>query len=261
MLLAVDIGNSSITVGGFRQGAEPVFTIRFASEEHRSADEYANTLRQVLRMRNIQPEEITDCAIASVVPPLTYVLEQALQRINPCKVLTVGAGVRTGFAVRTDSPGEVGADIIANTAYAVKAANGPAILVDIGTATTVFAVNAKKELVGGVILPGVRSSLDSLRSSTAQLPAVALEPPKQPIGTNTATCISTGVLMGHAFAIDGFIRRFTQLPEMQNPIVFATGGLSNLILPLCEHTLQAEPFLTLKGLRVIYENTRKTQVC
>lgn len=260
MLLTVDIGNSSITVGGFREGAEPVFTLRFAAEEHRSADEYANTLRQVLRMRQVEPEEITDCAIASVVPPLTHLLEQAIRRISPCKVLTVGAGVKTGFSVRTDAPSEVGADIIANAAAAVKAA-APAIIVDIGTATTVFAVNDQKELIGGVILPGIASSLEGLRSSTAQLPIVALEPPKKPICKNTADCISTGVLLGHAFSIDGFIGRFSAEPEMKDPIIFATGGLANLITPLCKTAMQSEPFLTLKGLRIIYENTRKKKVC
>ncbi len=257
MLLAVDIGNSSITVGGFREDAEPVFSMRFAAGEHRSADEYAATLRQVLRMRNVEPEEITDCAIASVVPPLTHILEQALQLIHPCRVLTVGAGVKTGFSIRTDAPSEVGADIIANAAAAVKE-GVPAIIVDIGTATTVFAVNSRKELIGGVILPGISSSLAGLRSSTAQLPIVALEPLKKAIGKNTAECISIGVLQGHAFSVDGFIDRFSAEAGMENPQIIATGGLCNLLLPLCNHNnIKAEPFLTLKGLRVIYENTRK----
>lgn len=260
MLLAVDIGNSSITVGGFREGAEPVFSMRFSAGEHRSADEYANTLRQVLKIRGVEPEEITDCAIASVVPPLTHILEQALQLISPCRVLTVGAGVKTGFSVRTDAPSEVGADIIANVAAAVQW-GAPAIIVDMGTATTVFALNAKKELTGGVILPGIRSSLDGLRSSTAQLPVVALEAPQKTIGKNTADCISIGVLQGHAFAVDGFIDAILPENGMEGAKIYATGGLCNLVVPACRHEMQAEPFLTLKGLRVIYENTRKKQVC
>lgn len=260
MLLAVDIGNSSITVGGFREEAEPVFSMRFSAEEHRTADEYANTLRQVLKMRNIEPGEITDCAIASVVPPLTPILEQALQLICPCRVLTVGSGVKTGFSVRTDAPSEVGADIIANVAAAVQWST-PAILVDMGTATTIFAVNDRKELIGGFILPGTRSSLDGLRSSTAQLPVVALQASQKSIGKNTADCISMGVLQGHAFAVDGFIDLMLQQEGMEDAKIFATGGLCNLVLPACRHEMQAEPFLTLKGLRVIYENTRKKKVC
>lgn len=259
MLLTVDIGNSSITVGGFREGAEPVFTLRFSAGEPRSADEYANTLRQVLRMKNIEPAELTDCAVASVVPPLTHAFLQALQLVNPCRVLTVGAGVKTGFSIRTDAPSEVGADIVANAAAAVGM-GAPVILVDFGTATTVFAVNGKKELIGGVILPGISSSLEGLRRSTAQLPVVALEQPKTPLAKNTAGCISTGVLLGHAFAVDGFVREFSALPQMEGATVVATGGLCNLVMPLCKSTMRAEPFLTLKGLRVIYENTRKKQV-
>lgn len=256
MLLAVDIGNSSITVGGFCEAEEPLFTVRFSAGEHRSADEYANMLRQTLEQKGIEPEGVTDCAIASVVPPLTHTFEQALKQLSPCRVLTVGAGVKTGFSVRTDAPSEVGADIIANTAAAVKA-GVPCIIVDMGTATTVFAVNGKKELIGGTILPGIRSSLEGLRSATAQLPVVALELPKKQIAKNTADCISIGVLQGHAFAIDGFIEAFKKELGTEAAAVIATGGLSTLILPLCKEEIKAEPYLTLKGLRVIYENTRK----
>ena len=261
MLLAVDIGNSSTTVGGFAGGDEPVFTVRFASEEHRTADEYAASLREALFQKGISLEEITDAAIASVVPPLSTVWERALQQLCPGRVLSVGPGVKTGFSIRTDAPGEVGADIIANAAAAALR-DRPMILVDIGTATTVFALNGKKELIGGVILPGVRSSMESLRSSTAQLPIVALERPKKPMGKNTAECISTGVLLGHAFSIDGFIGRFAAEPGMEGAGVVATGGgLLDLLLPLCQKQMEPEPYLTLKGLRVIYEKTRKTKVC
>ena len=124
MLLAVDIGNSSITVGGFREDAAPLFTLRFAAGEPRSADEYANTLRQVLRMKKIEPEEISDCAIASVVPPLTHTVAQAIGQVCPCRLLTVGPGIKTGFSIRTDAPSEVGADIIANAAAAAAQADG-----------------------------------------------------------------------------------------------------------------------------------------
>lgn len=255
MLLAVDIGNSSITVGGFREEEEPFFSIRFGSGEQRTADEYAAALRQALGLRGAEPAEITGCAIASVVPVLTHTIRQAVQMVQACRILTVGAGVKTGIAIRTDAPGEVGADIVANAAAAAGKAPGAAIIVDAGTATTIFAVNNRRELIGGAILPGIRPSLEGLRASTAQLPIVALEPPKSPIGWNTAACISTGVLLGHAFSVDGFIDRMAAEPGMEEPTVFATGGLSNLILPLCSHTMVSEPFLTLKGLRVIYENT------
>lgn len=261
MLLAVDIGNSSITVGGFSAEAEPMFTIRFASEEHRSSDEYAAALREALTQRSIPLEAVTDGAIASVVPQLTVAWRGALEQLGCARVLIVGSGVKTGISIRTDAPSEVGADIIANAAAAAALVDGPAILVDIGTATTVFALNDKKELIGGAILPGLRSSMESLRASTAQLPAVVLDAPKQPIGKNTADCIASGVLWGQAFAIDGFIERFSAMEGMENAVVIATGGPASLVLPLCKAAIRKEPFLTLKGLRVIYEKTRKIKVC
>lgn len=260
MLLAVDIGNSSITMGGFREEAEPVFTLRFGAGEQRSADEYVHTLRQALQQQEIEAEEISDGAIASVVPALTHTLVRALELLGCQRVLTVGTGVKTGFSVRTDAPGEVGADIIANAAATVRRAEGAAIMVDIGTATTVFALNEKKELLGGAILPGIRSSLEGLRASTAQLPMVALEPSAKAIGKNTADCISNGVLLGHAFGIDGLIDRFAAEMGVDAPEVFVTGGPASLVVPHCRHTMRQEPFLTLKGLRVIYELTRKKKI-
>lgn len=260
MLLAVDIGNSSIAVGGFGREAEPLFTVRFSSAEHRTADEYAADLRKALEQHGIAPEAVTDGAIASVVPLLTQTMKDALERLGIRRVLTVGVGVKTGIAIRTDSPAELGADIIANAAAAATLTEGGAIILDIGTATTVFALNDKKELIGGAILPGIRSSLEGLRNATAQLPMVALSP-KDAMGKNTADCISSGVLWGHAMAIDGFIEKFSAMEGMGEPIVLATGGPASLILPLCGAEIQSQPFLTLKGLRVIYEKTRKTKVC
>lgn len=260
MLLAVDIGNSSIAVGGFAQGAEPLFTVRFSAQEHRTADEYAAALRSALEQNSIPSESVTDGAIASVVPHLTDTLRSALEQLGCTRVLTVGAGVKTGISIRTDAPSEVGADIIANAAAAATLTDGAAILVDIGTASTVFALNEKKELIGGAILPGIRSSLEGLRSATAQLPMVRLSS-RDALGKNTAECISGGVLWGHAFAVDGFIKQFSAMEGMENAAVFATGGPAELILPLCEAKMQKEPYLTLKGLRAIYEKTRKTKVC
>lgn len=260
MLLAVDIGNSSITVGGFAAETEPVFTVRFATDAHRSADEYAAALRGALVQYAIPLETVTDGAIASVVPPLTVVLRSALEQVGCKRVLIVGAGVKTGISIRTDAPSEVGADIIANAAAVATLAEGAAILLDIGTATTVFALNNRKELIGGSILPGIRSSLEGLRNATAQLPMVALSS-KEALGKNTAECISSGVLWGHAFAIDGFIEAFSALDGMENAVVVATGGPASLVLPFSRAEIKQEPFLTLKGLRVIYEKTRKTKVC
>lgn len=259
MLLAVDIGNTTISVGGFAADREPVFTLSLGAGEPRSADEYATLLRRELEGRGVDLTQVTHGAVASVVPHLTDSLVRALNALGCDKVLTVGAGVKTGISIRTDSPGEVGADIIANAAAAAQMTDGAAILVDLGTATTVFALNRKKELLGGAILPGIQASFAGLRRSTAQLPMVAPSKKIEPLGKNTADCIASGVVLGHAWSIDGLIAQYAQLLQ-EEPAVFVTGGLAQWVLPYCRRPMQAEPYLTLKGLRVIYEKTRKTTV-
>lgn len=259
MLLAVDIGNSSIKLGVFSDGEEPVFTVRFAADRVRSADEYAIFIQGVFRHRNTEPEEITDAVLSSVAPQLTHTMEQAIRQLFGRRALTVGAGVRTGFNIRTEAPAEIGADIIANTAAAVRLAGAPAIIADLGTATTVFALNGERVLVGGVILPGVGTGLEALRASAAQLPFVALEKPAAVIGRNTAESISSGLIEGHAICIDGFIDRFCEELGLQaeDVALFATGGCAPLVTDSCRHHFRIEPHLTLKGLRVILENTRR----
>lgn len=259
MLIAIDIGNSNIKIGGFLAEEEPIFTMSLSALEPRSADEYANALRMGLKEQGIELSKITDCAIASVVPPLTPLLVAAMKKLCSCRILELGPGVRTGISVRTDSPAEVGADIIANGAAAAAKSQGGAIIVDFGTATTIFAVNAKNELLGGAILTGLRASAESLRASAAQLPAVPLQASKELIGKNTAECIANGVLLGHLYAVEGFATRFCSLLG-GTPQLIATGGLASLILPHSTLGFQKEPHLTLKGLRIIYEKTRKIKI-
>ncbi|MBQ7095869.1 MAG: type III pantothenate kinase [Clostridia bacterium] len=259
MLIAIDIGNSNIKIGGFSAEEEPIFTMSLSALEPRSADEYANALRMGLKERKIELSKITDCAIASVVPALTPLMASAMQALCSCRILELGAGVRTGISVRTDSPAEVGADIIANAAAAAAKSQEGAIIADFGTATTIFAVNAKNELLGGAILTGLRASAESLRASAAQLPAVPLQAGKELIGKNTADCIANGVLLGHVYAIEGFAERFRALLGGA-PRLIATGGLASLILPHTTLGFEKDPHLTLKGLRIIYGKTRKIKI-
>lgn len=258
MLIAIDIGNSSIAVGVFGAGEEPICAFSLSAKEPRSADEYRHLLCASLEERGLDAKEMQDGAIASVVPMLTPAFEQALEMLCGRRPLMMGPGVKTGISIRTDSPGEVGADIIANAAAAAQAERG-AVIADFGTATTIFAINEKKELLGGAILPGIASSMESLRASTAQLPAVALRAGREPLGKNTADCIGSGVLLGQAFAIEGFARRYREILG-EDATLIATGGLASLILPHCALPFEEDANLTLKGLRVIYEKTRKIKV-
>lgn len=258
MLIAIDIGNSSIAAGVFAKAEEPLCTFAISAKEPRAADEYLHLLRSSLEEREIDLKEIKDGAIASVVPMLTPSFEQALEKLCGKRPMVLGAGVKTGISIRTDSPAEVGADIIANAAAAAKGERGT-VLVDFGTATTIFALSEKRELLGGAILPGISASMESLRYSTAQLPMVPLGAKKDPLGKNTADCISNGVVLGHAFSVDGFGRAYQALLGGDAALI-ATGGLAPLILPHCSLPFKEDQNLTLKGLREIYEKTRKIKV-
>ena len=257
MLLAIDIGNSNISAGVFGKGEEPLFCFSLSAKEARSADEYQHLILAALQEKGVQAGEIRDGAIASVVPMLTAPFEQALEAICGRRPLVLGAGVKTGIHIRTDAPFEVGADIIANAA-AAPCERG-AIIADFGTATTIFAVSKQRELLGGAILPGIASSMESLRAQTAQLPSVAPIAKGEPLGKNTAECIASGVLMGQAFAVDEFARRYGEILGGE-PMLLATGGLAPMVLPHCRLRFIQDQYLTLKGLRLIYEKTRKIAI-
>ncbi len=259
MLLAVDIGNSNITIGVFAGGPEPAFAYHLATDVSRSADEYAILILNIFKIRKLEPQAIDDAAVSSVVPQLTRVLEEAIRGLFHCRVLTIGAGVKTGFNIRTEAPAEVGADIIANAAAALARVGPPAGIADLGTVTTIFALDRRSVLVGGVILPGVYASLEGLRSSTAQLPYVSLKQPASVIGRNTADCICSGLVLGHAISLDGFTDRFMAELKLEpaETALLATGGAAPLILGACRHHFQYDPHLTLKGLSAIFENTRQ----
>ena len=255
MLLAVDIVNSSITIGGFREEAEPVFTLRFGAGEQRSADEYVHTLRQALQQQEIEAEEISDGAIASVVPALTHTLVRALELLGCQRVLTVGAGVKTGFSVRTDAPGEVGADIIAASVAVHNIYGSPSLIIDMGTATKMTVLNHKGAFIGTSIIPGVIMGLSALSERTAQLPRISLELPHSIIAKNTADCMRSGVLYGNAAMVDGMIDRINE--EFGEKLtVYATGGMASTVIPLCRHNIITDEHLVLRGLNILYRKNR-----
>lgn len=258
MLLAIDIGNSNITAGVFGAAQEPLCSFSLSAKEARSADEYLHLILAALQERGIEAKDMEHGAICSVVPMLTAAFEQALTNLCARRPMILGAGVKTGISIRTDSPSEVGADIIANAAAAAIYEKG-AIIADFGTVTTIFAINKERELLGGAILPGVQASSENLRAVTAQLPAVSLRAGQNPLGRNTADCIANGLILGHAFAVDEFARRYEKLLDSA-PMLIATGGLSSLILPHSKLGFIQDRNLTLKGLHIIYEKTKKIAI-
>lgn len=269
MLLAIDIGNSSISLGLFDLNATdprpaPALTAKLSAATGRTADEYAVIIRGLLADKGYHGV-ITAAVMGSVVPQLTHTLEAAVQKLGgdtPIPVTHIGGGVRTGISLRVEDPAALGADIVTNASAAVKLYGAPVIFLDFGTATVCGAVNLARELVGVSISPGVTTSLEGLRAAAAQIPYMELKAPDTALGKNTAAALRSGLVLGTACMIDGMIERIrTEMKLPQNaalPIV-ATGGLADLVLPACTHEIAHEPDLTLLGLYFIYKATAERE--
>lgn len=250
MLLALDIGNTSIHVGVFAEETlQGCFSL--GADTARTADEYALLLHAMAEMHEISYREITQVILGSVLPSLTGILTAAVGKLTHAPVTVVGPGIKTGFPLRLDDPSELGADLAANTAGALRRFGAPVLIVDCGTATTVSAVDRDGAFVGCVIRPGVGMSLSALHN-TGLLPDVIADAPLHSIGKNSTDSIRIGVVRGEALAIEGFLqadRNELQLSE-STPVVL-TGGYANLILPYLTTAAHLLPHLTLEGLCAI----------
>lgn len=257
MLLAVDVGNTETVVGLFDDGsdADPVEHWRLATEVTRTADELALLLGQLVGLRGLRLDvDVTGVAVCSGVPRVTAALRAMVARHFGLVLVVIGPGTRTGVPIRYENPREVGADRIANAVGALDRFVPPLVIVDFGTATTLDAITAEGEYVGGAIVPGVEIALDALYSSAALLRRVELVEPRQVIGTSTEAAIQSGTLYGTAALVDGMVARMEV--ELGEPTVVATGGLASLVAPYAARVQHLEPWLTLNGLRVVYERNR-----
>lgn len=255
MILAIDIGNTNIVVGCFDKD-RILFVERVSTESTKTELEYAVSLKNVLEIYGIHPAQVEGGIISSVVPPLTNVLKASAEKIISGNVLVVGPGVKTGLNILMDNPASVGSDMIVDAVAAIEEYPTPLVFIDMGTATTISVIDEEKRYRGGMILPGIRVSMDSLTSKTAQLPHISMEPPKRLIGRNTMDCMKSGMIYGNASCIDGMIRRIKKELKREDITVIATGGLSKVILPYCEETIIFDNELLLKGLRLIYEKNQ-----
>lgn len=256
MLLALDIGNTNIALGVFR-GQELEATWRIATETGRMPDEYGLMLSQLLPLQGISPSEVRAIAMCSAVPPLTPTFVELCQNYFSISPLVVGAGSKTGIRILYDSPRDVGADRIVDATAALKLYGGPAIIVDIGTATVFDAVSKDGDYLGGAIAPGMAIAADALFHSTAQLRRVELVRPPDAIGKNTIHAMQSGLVLGYADLVKGMVARFDA--ELGGGAkVIATGGLASVIEKEINIFDAVDPDLTLTGLRIVYEmNTSK----
>lgn len=256
MLLAVDIGNSNISLGIFNAEAL-LMRAKVSVQTRRSADEYAAVLYSLLRMHGIEPEDIGGCILSSVVPGLTGLVEEAVRSVTGAAAVRVGPGIRTGFRIRIDDPSQLGGDLAADALAALTEYGAPVVIIDAGTVTTIAAVDKERTYLGGCILPGLRAGAALLQETAALLPSIELGSGEEAcLGRTSAEAMRCGLLLGSAMTADGFIACYEALPGMAGARCVATGGSAELVCARCRREILYDPDLTLKGLRYLYENSR-----
>lgn len=254
MLLAIDIGNTNIVIGGI-ENDEIVFEARIATDHIKTSDQYGVEIKNILSLFEVQPCAVEDCIISSVVPPVFNSVQTGVMKVIGKPPMVVGPGIKTGLNILMDTPSQVGSDRIVIAVAALAEYEAPLTLLDLGTATTIEVVGKDSTYLGGCIIPGVRISLEALTSRTAQLPGIRLDRPGKVIGKNTVDCMRSGIMYGTAAMLDGMLERVEEELGCKTRVV-ATGGMAPFIAPLCKREIRVERDLLLKGLNIIYKKNK-----
>lgn len=256
MLLAVDVGNTNITFGVFEE-ERCILVSRLSTDKLKMPDQYICEFINIFNINKIDSEKFTGSIISCVVPELKDTLINAVTKATGCAPLVIGPGIKTGLNILTDNPAQVGADIIVGSVAASEKYEMPCLVIDLGTASKISALDEKGNFCGMTICCGVKLSLDALATQASLLPNVSITPPKKVIGKNTVDCMQSGVVYGTASMIDGLVDRFCQ--EMNSPVktLVATGGYAKNIVENCKKEIIYDENLLLDGLRIIYNKNRK----
>jgi type III pantothenate kinase len=255
MILAVDIGNSNIVIGGV-EGESIVFESRIRTDATKTSDEYCVDLKILLDVQGIAVQSIEGAIIASVVPQVLNSIHTAILKLTGKTSLVVGPGLKTGLNIKIENPAQTGADLVVGCVAALREHKPPMIVVDMGTATTVVVLDETGALIGGSISPGVKISMDALTERTALLPGLQLDQPKRAIGKNTIDCMRSGIMLGTACMLDGLISRMETELGYKTTVV-ATGGIAKFVLPMCQTPVIYDKDLIIKGLAALYRDNKR----
>ena len=254
MILAVDIGNSNIVIGGI-DGNDIRFEARLRTDATKTSDEYCIDLKMILDVYGVDTSDVEGMIVASVVPQVLNSVKTALKKLTGKNALVVGPGLKTGLNIKIENPAQTGADLVVGCVAALREHKPPLIVIDMGTATTMIVLDETGALIGGCICPGVKISLDALTDRTALLPGLQLDQPKRAIGRNTIDCMRSGIMMGNACMLDGMVQRMEEELGQKTTVVI-TGGIAKFVEPLCKTEMIYDKDLLLKGLATLYrENT------
>ncbi|WP_243373334.1 type III pantothenate kinase [Geotalea sp. SG265] len=256
MLLVIDVGNSNIVLGIYDE-SRLVRDWRISTDKSKTPDEYGILVNELFRLAGIDFSRITDIIISSVVPTLTGVLEKLSLQYFGFKPYVIGPGIKTGMSIHYDNPKEVGADRIVNAVAGYEKHHGALIIVDFGTATTFDYVNKRGEYCGGAIAPGLVISMEALFQKASKLPRVEITKPPVIVAKNTVNSMQAGIFYGYVGLVDGIVTRMKGEGK-ENPKVIATGGLAGLIAPESTTIEEVDEYLTLEGLRILYQRNRES---
>ena len=255
MILAVDIGNSNIVIGGV-EGDEIRFEARLRTDATKTSDEYCIDLKMILEVYETRTKDLEGAIIASVVPQVLNSVKTAIKKLTGKDALVVGPGLKTGLNIKIENPAQTGADLVVGCVAALRQHKPPMIVIDMGTATTMIALDETGAFIGGCIAPGVKISMDALTGRTALLPGLQLDTPKKAIGRNTIDCMRSGIMMGSACMLDGMVQRMEEELGTTATVV-VTGGIAKFIVPMCRTPMIYDKDLLIRGLVALYrENTR-----
>ena len=255
MILAIDVGNTNIVLGCIEDG-KILNIVRLQTRVGETETEYAIKLRQLLDFYGVDPRGFEGVILSSVVPPVTGPLQKAVQMLTGQECLLVGPGMKTGLNLRIDDPGTLAGDLLVGAVAAMNCYGYPAIVMDLGTATTITVVDKDGCFRGGAILPGVKLGYRALASGTSLLPDISITPPKKSVASNTVDCMRSGAVFGTAATMDGLIDRMEE--ELGYPCrLVATGGIAQYIIPYCKREIAYDNDLLLKGLWILWEKNKK----